>query len=146
MDIRPATTDEHPAIRGLLGSAALPVADLADVDVAFLVAHDGARLVGAIGLQPFDGVGLLRSLVVDADARGSGIGDRLVRALEEDAGDRGLRQLVLLTQTAAPFFTRRGYGVIERAAAPATVQASAEFRALCPDSATCMAKHLEMAE
>ena len=51
---------------------------------------------------------------------------------------QGIGQLVLLTQTAEQFFARRGYAVIAREAAPAAVQHSAEFRSICPASATCM--------
>ena len=46
------------------------------------------------------------------------------------------------TKTAAEFFARQGYQVIERSAAPQDMQGSEEFRSLCPSSATCMAKNL----
>lgn len=94
-------------------------------------------------MQGFGEVGLLRSLVVDARRRGTGAGARLVGAVEARAMGRGVRQLVLLTQTAAPFFARCGYARIERALAPAAVQDSTEFRSICPASAICMSKILE---
>jgi amino-acid N-acetyltransferase len=53
-------------------------------------------------------------------------------------------QLVLLTQTAQSFFERLGYGVIDRALSPEAVRTSAEFRSLCPASAVCMTKTLEL--
>jgi amino-acid N-acetyltransferase len=143
MTIRPLIPGEEPLVRTLLADAALPVEDLDGAAVAFLVATDDRDAIGAIGLETFGDVGLLRSLVVRTRARGGGIGGRLVDALELHARQRGLRQLVLLTQTAAPFFAARDYRVIERHAAPAPVQASAEFRSLCPASATCMSKHLD---
>jgi len=49
---------------------------------------------------------------------------------------------VLLTQAARRFFERQGYRAIERQSVPQAVQASEEFRSLCPTSATCMAKTL----
>ena len=54
----------------------------------------------------------------------------------------GMDQLVLLTQTAEPFFATRGYAVIAREAAPAAVRRSAEFRSICPASAICMTRQL----
>jgi len=142
MEVRSATATEHSAIRALLSASLLPVADLGESDIAFLVAHDGHRVIGAVGLQPFDEVGLLRSLVVDPSTRGAGVAARLVGALELDALGRGIQQLALLTQTAEDFFSRRGYVAIDRAAVSPAMQASAEFSSLCPASATCMAKFI----
>lgn len=143
MNLRPQRPDEHEAIRSLLVGAALPVEDLDGANVQFIVASENDAPVGAIGLESFGGTGLLRSLVVRADRRGSGAGSRLVDALESLARERGFDQLVLLTQTAAPFFAERGYRVIEREDAPESVRASAEFRSLCPASAICMIKPLD---
>lgn len=143
MDLRPPLPEEEQAVRSLLVSAALPVDDLADADVRFIVAIDNGAPVGAIGLESFGRVGLLRSLVVDPGLRGTGIGHRLVEALEARARAAGLDQLALLTQTAEAFFAARGYHVVGRDEVPESVRASAEFRSLCPASATCMTKRLD---
>lgn len=140
--VRVAHADEHPALRALLTDNALPVADLDSAAIDFLVAVEGDDVLGLVGLERYADVGLLRSLAVRTDRRGTGLGDALVRALEGAARTHGLTQLVLLTQTAAPFFAARGYTVIDRGAAPAAVQRSAEFASLCPASAICMAKPL----
>lgn len=143
MHIRTLVPGEEANVRALLSSAALPVEDLAQSKVHFVVAVDDQGTAGVIGLETFGAAGLLRSLAVRTDARGSGIGAGLVDALEAHARQNGLSQLVLLTQTAAPFFARRGYDVIAREAAPTAVHDSAEFRSICPASATCMSKRLE---
>jgi amino-acid N-acetyltransferase len=145
MILRPLMHGEERLVASLLADASLPVEDLQEGSVAFIVAIDGADAIGAIGLEVFGDVGLLRSLVVRPDARGLGIGGQLVDALEAQARQRGLHRLVLLTQTAAPFFAGRAYHVIDRHAAPASVQASAQFRSLCPASATCMTRQLDRA-
>lgn len=142
MPIRPALPSEHAAIRALLTDNGLPVQDLDDAVVAFLVADGGGSIAGVVGLQIFGDIGLLRSLAVRTEHRGGGTGGRLVDAVESEARRLGLRQLALLTQTAAEFFARRGYQVIDRAQAPTAVQTSAEFMSLCPASATCLSKPL----
>lgn len=142
MEIRHLIPVEEPHVRALLLEAALPVEDLPEAEVHFLVATDRGQTVGAVGLEVFATVGLLRSLVVRADARGGGIGGGLVDALEAHARGRGLTQLVLLTQTAEAFFADRGFRVIDRQAAPDAVKAGTEFRSVCPASATCMTKPL----
>lgn len=142
--IRPLAADETAAVRTLLADSGLPTEDLASAAIEFRVAVDEHQaMLGVVGIEVFDDAGLLRSLAVEPRARQRGIGDALASSLEADARARGLRQLVLLTQTAEAFFARRGYTVIDRAAAPAGVQASAEFRSLCPASAVCMSLMLE---
>ncbi len=142
MDLRPATSDEHAAIRGLLRDARLPVEDLDTAAIDFIVACEGDALAGVVGVEAFEGAGLLRSLAVHDDHRGRGLRGRLVEAIEARAAARGLPQLVLLTETAATFFARRGYADIAREHAPMAVQSSTEFRSLCPASAVCMTKRL----
>lgn len=143
--IRPATEADRSAIQALLIASALPAGDLDDAPISFLVAADDDGLAGVVGIEACGDTGLLRSLAVVPARRGSGLGHALVEAAEAHARERGLGGLVLLTTTAAPFFGRRGYRDLPRDAAPAAVRATAEFRSICPASATCMAKSLEAA-
>ena len=143
--LRPARADDLPHVRRLLADNALPVADLETAAIEWVVAEDGGRLLGAVGLEVFDDAALLRSLVVDAGGRGSGLGGALVTAIEAQALASGAGTLSLLTQTAEPFFARRGWLVVPRDALPAGVQRSGEFRSICPASATAMVKTLEPA-
>ena len=142
----PRITPAHPrdlaAVRALLAAAGLPVDDLDSSPVDLLVAVDGGRVIGVAGLQVHGDAGLLRSLAVAQSHRGTGLGRALARAIEEQARQRSLRQLVLLTQTAVPFFASDGYRQIPREDAPAAIRHTAEFASLCPASATCMAKAL----
>ncbi len=130
------------AIRALLASAGLPTADLELSAPLFIVLREDGRLIGAGALQRLDSVALLRSVVVAEGERHRGLGQRIVAELERLARSLGIRELVLLTQTAAAFFHRLGYQAIARDAAPEGVQRSEEFRSLCPSSATCMIKSL----
>lgn len=143
MDLRSATTDDQAAIRGLLLASRLPVDDLDTAAIDFIVTADANDIVGVVGLERFGEAGLLRSFVVRYDLRSHGLGAQMVEAVEAHAAGLGLQQLVLLTQTAAPFFAKRGYATIARDQAPHAVQTSAEFRSICPSSATCMIKPLE---
>lgn len=130
------------AIRALLEGAGLPTSDLMSARPEFMAIRAGGVLVAAGALQRFRSSALVRSVVVSPGYRGTGLGDSIVRALEDAAREARIERLILLTQTAAPFFARHGYQVIERSEAPAEVQGSEEFRSLCPSSATCMAKYL----
>lgn len=139
---RATSAADLSAIRALLVRAGLPTSDLVSAQPEFLAIRDGDALVAAGALQRFGASALLRSVVVSSRRRGTGLGGSIVLALENAARDARIERLILLTQTAAAFFARHGYEVIERSEAPADIQGAEEFRSLCPSSATCMAKRL----
>jgi amino-acid N-acetyltransferase len=138
--IAPATSADARAIAALLRAADLPYEDIAPHLGHFLVARQGATIIGAIGLEVYAPDGLLRSLVVAPAYRGRGLGDELVRRLEGAAADWGVERFWLLTTTAEAFFARRGFQVTPRAAAPAEIAATHEFKSLCPSTAICMTR------
>jgi amino-acid N-acetyltransferase len=140
--IGPAFAHDLIAIRALLERSGLPTSDLELPRPEFAVIREDGQVVAAGALQRFGSSALLRSVVVAPHRRGSGLGQAIVNELEGVARAAQIGELVLLTQTAAEFFARRGYRVIERSAAPEELQRSEEFRSLCPSSATCMAKTL----
>lgn len=95
-------------------------------------------MVGVIGLEPYGESALLRSAVVSPTVRGTGLGERLVRALLEAARLGGTHEVILLTTTAESWFPRFGFERIRREAAPASLNASEEFRGACPATAVVM--------
>jgi amino-acid N-acetyltransferase len=116
------------------------VADLAASAPMFWVAAIEGQIEGLVGLERHGDAGLLRSLAVAFSGRGHGLGTRLVDHVEREAVALGIEELVLLTETAADFFAGLGYRTAGRDAVPQAIRDSAEFRALCPASATCMCK------
>ena len=146
MTIEDAEPDDLDAIRALLEACDLPHRDLTPTHLQhFLVARDGDALRGVIGLEPRNEGALLRSLAVTSDARGTGLGARLVDAVETQAHRHDVQAIYLLTTSAAGYFASRGYEVIERSALPPSIQETEEARCLCPDSATTMRKVLRTA-
>lgn len=139
--IRQARASDFPVVRGLLAAADLPVDDFAPEHLVF-VGEAGGTPVGGIGLEALGDIGLLRSLVVARQARSSGLGGRLVAALEDEARSRGIRELWLLTIDADAYFRGLGYEVRHRDDAPAGIRGTAEFSGLCPGTAVLMSKGL----
>ncbi|TLZ42047.1 MAG: GNAT family N-acetyltransferase [Gammaproteobacteria bacterium] len=140
--LRTATAEDAESIRILLERAGLPTSDLTSSKPEFIVAYEDAELIGTGALQRFETIALLRSVAVSSGRRGGGIGRLMVQELERRARAAHVTQLVLLTQTARRFFEHQGYRALERHSVPRAVQASEEFRSLCPTSATCMSKTL----
>jgi amino-acid N-acetyltransferase len=139
--LRQARGADWGMICELLKDSGLPVEDLGPAKLdSFLVAEDGGRLVGLIGLEILDTTGLLRSLVVEPSVRSAGLGGKLVGALEAAAQAAGLTELWLLTIDAERFFERHGFEIVTRELAPASIRGTDEFGSLCPDTACLMRK------
>lgn len=127
----------------MLDEASLPASDIDnEALVHFFAARRQGELVGIVGLEPCGVDGLLRSLVVDASARGAGLGRALVSMAEAHARDLNLATVYLLTETATDYFHGLGYTDCRRDDAPAPVRRSPQFSALCPASASFMCKPL----
>ena len=140
--IEPQRSHDRPRVRQLLQQCGLPVDDLDTAPVDFLVMREAGQVVGAVGLESADGVGLLRSLAVLPSLHGQGRGGALVAAAERLAEQRGIDDLYLLTTTAPGFFALHDYLRVHRASVPLALQAAAQFAALCPATAVCMHKRL----
>jgi amino-acid N-acetyltransferase len=142
--LRQAQPDDWDAVQSLLLASELPVDDLGPQKLdGFLIAEDGNAIVGLIGLEVSGTVGLLRSLVVEKNARRSGLGGKLVGALESAAEAAGISELWLLTIDAERFFQRHNFEFVDRAAAPDEIRDSEEFSTLCPGTAFLMRKSLD---
>ena len=142
MRIRNATSADLPAVESLLSASDLPLDGVRDNFSNFVVAEDDGEIAGAIGLEEFGAVALLRSAVVSPEHRGSGVGRRLVERLLVGAEVAGIEELYLLTTTADQYFPRFGFTHTTRSAVPDAVKASAEFKGACPDTAVVMTRRV----
>ena len=138
----PASEVDTEAIHDLLERNGLPTADLSTARPEFVVVRSAGQIIGIGALEHFGGTALLRSVAVEPQWRGTGVGRLLTDELERRARAAGVSEVVLLTLTAADFFRRLGYAAKDRAWVPEAVLASAEFKSLCPASAMCLAKAL----
>lgn len=128
----------------LLQENSLPYSDVSlKSPQVFLVYRQGSAILGVGGLEVYDGVALLRSLCVSAAVRSQGIGKKLLTRLLQLAREKSIREIFLLTTTAPDYFKKLGFTAVNRADVPPSVQASAEFTHLCPDTAQCFALSLK---
>ena len=146
MQIRSAKDSDLSAVERLLAASDLPTDGVRDNFSSFVVADDNGAITGAIGLEKYGSAALLRSAVVSADSRGSGIGRKLVEQLLRRAEEAGVDELYLLTTTAEDYFPKFGFIRTSRAAVPDSVKSSAEFRGACPDTAVVMTRRLGQAD
>jgi amino-acid N-acetyltransferase len=90
-----------------------------EIDRFSVLEHDG-RLIGCAALYPFpaEAAAELAGLAVHAEFRGAGRGERLLRYVEQRAGDRDVTRLFVLTTRAAHWFSERGFHAATPAALP----------------------------
>jgi len=137
--LRPARAADLPALVCLLKECGLGAEGIgAHFPGGYVVVDSGGDLTGAAGMERYGEDGLLRSVAVATDRRGSGLGALLVRNRLKWAAERRLRAVYLLTTTAAPFFEQLGFWRIERDEAPEEIRASEQFESACPASATLL--------
>jgi amino-acid N-acetyltransferase len=140
--IRPASAADLAAVSRLLTEASLPTAGVAEHFGSFLVAESDGVVIGSMGLELYGHTALLRSAVVQPSWRNSGVGTMLYSALISKAKQQGVRQLLLLTNTAAEYFAKKGFITIDQHTVTGPITQSVEFTGACKH-ATCMRLDLE---
>lgn len=137
------TPDDIPELAEALSAANLPVADLAETSRSFWRFEDSGGLAGYGGVEGAGADRLLRSVAVQGDRRGTGMGRRIVAAIEAAAAADGTERLHLLTTGSAGFFQSLGYATTDRGSAPVQIARTAQFASLCPGSAAYLVKELQ---
>ncbi|MHC8382318.1 arsenic resistance N-acetyltransferase ArsN2 [Pseudomonas sp. LB3P14] len=129
-------------LRDALRQAALPCDDVSEPGRQFYRFEVAGEWVAFGGLEGSAPDLLLRSIVVCEARRGEGLGQAVLFALEQCAASQGALRLHLLTQGAAGFFAANGYERFDRQAAPVVITQTAQFKHLCPASASYLRKTL----
>lgn len=142
MKIIQANQTHRSTIIELLKTEKLPVDDLPGNFDHFFVAIIDYAVVGAIGLEHYPPLALLRSMVVQKEYRNQRVAAALVETLEKHAGNLHIDSIYLLTETASTWFNKKNYQHVERTDVPDAIKQSSEFSSVCPVSAIVMKKSL----
>jgi glycerol-1-phosphatase len=134
----PAGPDDADGIRHLLSSAGLSGEGVEHRLDRTLVCRDGQELAATACLEPVGRYGILRSVAVREDLRGSGLGMLASAAAVRDGRALGITDFALFTETAPAFFELLGFGKTERADLPEPVRNSRHATEECARSATAM--------
>jgi amino-acid N-acetyltransferase len=121
--LRPATRADEPAIHALVRTERLNPSGLDWPNFTVAVGEDGA-IVGAVQLRSHaDGSRELGSFVVASDARGRGIGGRLIDVLLKRPHSPSNTPVHMITASAhAGHYRRWGFRLIEPQQAPRAVR------------------------
>lgn len=145
LKIEPFSVEDEKEVLGLLSVFELPTEDLTtDKLKDFIVTRqEDGLIIGAVGIEAYQDVGLLRSLVVHPNHQAKGLGRFLTYELESLARKKGIKALYLLTTTAADFFLKLEYQFVQKTTVPDSIKSTEEFKSICPESAVCLYKYLE---
>jgi N-acetylglutamate synthase-like GNAT family acetyltransferase len=139
--VRRARLEDAPAIARLIAHYAAQglLLPRSEQDIAagigrFHVLKEGGRVLGCVALETYGpDLAEIRSLAIDAGARGGGLGSRLVRAALAQARRRKIARVFAVTH-APEFFARHGFTPAPRAALPEKLERDC---ARCPRAQTC---------
>ena len=147
--LRPARQADLESIERLLALSDLEstgMPELLAIHPEHVIVMDDSQrageLAGVVAIEVCGEHALLRSVAVHPSWRKRQVGHALVRRMEVEAAELGIRALYLLTTTAEQFFPKLGFARIERSAVPEEIAATHEFQAMCPASAVVMLKRL----
>jgi len=134
-----ADLGDADGIRRLLSSVGLSHEGVEHRLDRTLVCRDGQDLAATACLEPLGDSGLLRSVAVRDDLRGSGLGMLITAAALGEGRGLGITQFALFSMTAPAFFERLGFRKVERDELPEAVRASSHaMDEECARSATAM--------
>ncbi|MHA2110185.1 MAG: arsenic resistance N-acetyltransferase ArsN2 [Candidatus Hodarchaeales archaeon] len=133
-----ATKQDLEEVFTLLKLVDLPVEGVKEHFNDFFVVKKEKTIVGCVGIEIYENVGLLRSVALHPSFQGKGIGRQMVNKMEAYSVENRLDKIYLLTDTAESFFLKLGYNLIPREETDTRVKQSIEFKTLCPSSPVLM--------
>lgn len=111
--VRRGRADDVPRLVELVAGAHLPPIFIAEWVDGFAIAEYEGGALACGGLEMYGGYGFIRSVVVEAAARGLGLGRHISELLLEDAKQSGASRVYLFTQDAYPFWLNLGFTDID---------------------------------
>lgn len=100
---------DMPRLAELIIHGELPPMFIEEFVEGFVAAEYEGAIIGCGGLEVYGDSGVIRSVVVEAHARGIHIGERMAELLIDDASAAGVTALYLFTMHARAFWQRLGF-------------------------------------
>lgn len=142
IEINNAQPQDLGSIERLLGSVNLPPAGIENCLGSCFIACVNGEIIGSVALEIYGEHALLRSLAVTGIMQGKGISTKLMNAIYQEAAEKKIKALFLLTETMPQYFEKLGFKKIDRQEFPKDVQTSVQFSSECCESATALMKFL----
>ncbi len=138
LKVKTLNQNNYQQLIGLLQAAGLCHTDLEAPQVKLFSVSAARERVGYFGYEIYGHAALFRSLVVVPGFRGQGYGTLIWQQAKEHLQNQQVKEVYLLTNTAAPFFRKLGFTAVPRSAAPPRIAGTTEFKEFCPADSVCM--------
>ena len=133
-----AGSDDINKIQSLLSANKLCFNDINQDGVSLFVVEKGSEHVGYFGIEFFGTDALFRSMIVLPKYRDQGFGVGIWQLALEMMKRKQIKDVYLLTNTAAPFFKKQNFKEFDRSAVPEAIGSTVEFNEFCPEDSVCM--------
>ena len=138
LTVKNLNQEERDKLKQLLSSNQLCFNDMNEQGVQLFGVQFKNKNIGFFGYEAFADVALFRSMVVVTEARNKGYGALIWQQAKMKLTAAGINDVYLLTNTAAPFFSKQGFKQVARTSAPKPILATNEFKEFCPADSVCM--------
>lgn len=135
-----AQSNELPEVMSLLKECLLTTVGVDMHFETYWVVRDNDRIVGSVGLEVYESIGMLRSFAVHPDYRNLGLGRALTGNLLAYARKIGLVKVFVLTKTAPLYFARLGFQTIDESLVESVVKDSLLFKEVCCEHEVIMVR------
>jgi len=136
--IRPAIRSELAGIREFLASQNLPHERFEDRLSHLLVAQSEGMVVGCVGLELLERMGIIRILAVKPDFRQEDIDRQLIEHILDYARLANLEEVYAFTSSLSPYLEELGFKVVDREELPSKIRELPDLKALYPEDALCL--------
>jgi amino-acid N-acetyltransferase len=122
----------------LLRSNNLPFEDCGNHLSNFIGISQGDKIIAIGGFEPVGRFALLRSVAVDSQFRGLGLGSSLIKQILGQLRLIKVDAVYILTETADQYFSLFGFTALERDKLPLELQTTQQCQTFCSASAIAM--------
>lgn len=135
--VRSADKNDVRLIKELLQACSLPTVQIEKHIQDFIVAEAQGSIIGTLGAVYDGNKALLRSFAVCEKKRKNGIGSRLINMMLKEMRKKGIKEVFLLTETAADYFIQLEFLEISRDIIPKILLIESGLDQACPCSSRC---------
>ena len=136
--IRPAGRNELAGIRELLASQNLPHERFEERLSHLLVAQSKGTVVGCIGLELLDRMGIIRVLAVEPGFQEEDIDRQLIEHILDYARLANIEEVYAFTSSLSPYLEELGFKAVNREELPPEIKELPDLNVLYPETALCL--------
>lgn len=140
--IRPASRGELPVLRSMLAEQGVYHQDFEARLRHLLVAQNNGRVIGCVGLETVDEIGIIRALVVASEFRGEDIDAQLLENILDYARLNDLKHVYTFVSSGAASLEEIGFKAVPREEVDPRLMSLPNIDEIYPESAQCLVKQI----